>query len=102
MFWHTRVVFRVKSSPFLLASVIEYHIKTYEEYDTNLKQQLLRRFYVDNVVACVHTQKELERFIVGYLMAKCIFESREWEHTEETNNIKHIKKDYFTGIAVDF
>lgn len=46
----SNVAFGVKSYNFLLASAIEYHIKNNGEYDPNLKQQLLRNFYADNVV----------------------------------------------------
>lgn len=46
----TRVVFGVASSPFLLNATLRHHIEKYQETDPHLVQQLLRSFYVDDVV----------------------------------------------------
>lgn len=100
IFRHARVVFGVKSSPFLLASVIEYHIKNDEEYDPELKQRLLRSFYVDNVVTSVRTEEELKRFITcsKNLMSKGGFDLRGWEHTEERKDTEHGKEAVVLGL----
>ncbi|GFY72432.1 CCHC-type domain-containing protein [Trichonephila inaurata madagascariensis] len=68
---HCRVVFGISSSPFLLGSTIQYHLeKKLEEakrghgkYPECIAQKLMRSFYVDNCLASVQTQSELDRFI---------------------------------------
>ena len=95
-----RVVFGVKSSPFLLASVIEYHITNDVEYDTELKQKLLKSFYVDNVVTSIPTKEELKEFTTcsKNLMSKGGFDLRGWEFTEERNDTEHSKKTAVLGL----
>ncbi|GBM68035.1 hypothetical protein AVEN_75875-1 [Araneus ventricosus] len=58
VFRHTRVVFGVKSSPFLLASVIEYHIEAGKGFDCEFKKILKQSFYVDNVVGQLRGSKQ--------------------------------------------
>ncbi|GFY67267.1 DUF5641 domain-containing protein [Trichonephila inaurata madagascariensis] len=68
---HCRVVYGVSSSPFLLGSTIQYHFeKKLEEakqgrvkYPEYIVQTLMSSFYVDNCLASVQTQLELDRFI---------------------------------------
>ncbi|XP_055926996.1 uncharacterized protein LOC129958499 [Argiope bruennichi] len=90
VFRHTRVVFGVKCSPFLLASVIEYHIQKCEGFEKSLKKKLLESFYIDNVVTSVDSKDQLDRFIDNSktLMAKGGFDLREWEWSGvcETNS----------------
>ncbi|XP_055944433.1 uncharacterized protein LOC129975391 [Argiope bruennichi] len=90
VFRHTRVVFGVKCSPFLLASVIEYHIQKCEGFEKSLKKRLLESFYIDNVVTSVDSKDQLDRFIDNSktLMAKGGFDLREWEWSGdcETNS----------------
>lgn len=81
VFRHARVVFGVKCSPFLLASVIEYHIKKCEGFEESFKKKLLKSFYVDNVVTSVDNKSQLDEFIANskILMKKGGFDLREWE-----------------------
>ena len=77
-----------KSSPFLLATVIEYHIKNDEEHDIKLKQKLLRSFYVDNVVEGISKKEELKEFITcsKNFLSKVGFDLRGCQFTEERND----------------
>ncbi|GBN27315.1 hypothetical protein AVEN_190516-1 [Araneus ventricosus] len=63
VFCHIRVVFGVKSSPFLLASVLEYHIEASKGFDSEFKKILKQSFYVDNVVASLDSYEDLKNFI---------------------------------------
>ena len=83
IFRHARVVFGVTSSPFLLASVIRYHIQNDQDYDAYFKTKLLQSFYVDNSLTSVDTPLELEEFKQKSieLMQKGSFELRSWEHS---------------------
>ncbi|XP_055932046.1 uncharacterized protein LOC129962326 [Argiope bruennichi] len=89
-FRHTRVVLGVKCSPFLLASVIEYHIQKCEGFEKSLKKRLLESFYIDNAVTSVDSKDQLDGFIDNSktLMAKGGFDLREWEWSGdcETNS----------------
>ncbi|GFY38630.1 CCHC-type domain-containing protein [Trichonephila inaurata madagascariensis] len=94
---HCRVVFGVFSSPFLLGSTIQYHLeKKLEEakqgrgkYPECIVQKLMRSFYVDNCLASVQTQSELDRFIVvaTEIMSERKFELRGWEHSSPSHPI---------------
>ncbi|GBN96939.1 hypothetical protein AVEN_232744-1 [Araneus ventricosus] len=63
VFRHIRVVFGVKSSPFLLASVIEHHIEARKGFNSEFKKILKQSFYVDNVVASLDSHEDLNNFI---------------------------------------
>ncbi|GBO14256.1 hypothetical protein AVEN_177158-1 [Araneus ventricosus] len=84
VFRHTRVVFGVKSSPFLLASVIEHHIEANKGFNSEFKKILKQSFYVDNVVASLDSHEDLNNFISKstQLMLQGGFELRDWESTE--------------------
>ncbi|GBO35440.1 hypothetical protein AVEN_98825-1, partial [Araneus ventricosus] len=84
VFRHTRVVFGVKSSPFLLASVIEHHIEASKGFNSEFKKILKQSFYVDNVVASLDSHEDLKKFISKstQLMLQGGFELRDWESTE--------------------
>ncbi|GBN28942.1 hypothetical protein AVEN_153311-1 [Araneus ventricosus] len=84
VFRHTRVVFGVKSSPFLLASVIEHHIEASKGFNSEFKKILKQSFYVDNVVASLDSHEDLKNFIYKstHLMLQGGFELRDWESTE--------------------
>lgn len=71
---HTRVVFGVSCSPFLLGAVIKYHLekamKGLNEENSQLYSmstiiKLLESFYVDNCMASVKNEAELDCFISG-------------------------------------
>ncbi|GBM45477.1 hypothetical protein AVEN_210214-1 [Araneus ventricosus] len=83
VFRHTRVVFGVKSSPFLLASVIEYHIAAGKDFDCEYKKILKQSFYVDNFVASLDCYEDLNNFISKstQLMLQGGFELRDWKVT---------------------
>ncbi|GBL89481.1 hypothetical protein AVEN_87825-1 [Araneus ventricosus] len=83
VFPHTRVVFGVKSSPFLLASVTEYHIEASKGFDCEFKKILKQSFYVDNVVVSLDSYEVLNNFISKStpLMLQGGFELRDWEST---------------------
>ncbi|GFR28491.1 CCHC-type domain-containing protein [Trichonephila clavata] len=78
-------------SAFLLGSTIQYHSeKKLEEakqdhgkYPECIAQKFMSSFYVDNCLASVHTQSELDRFIdvATEIMAKRKFDLRGWEHS---------------------
>ncbi|XP_071042188.1 uncharacterized protein [Parasteatoda tepidariorum] len=83
IFRHTRVVFRVTSSPFLLAAVIRYHIQNDQDNDEDFKKRLLQSFYVGNSLTSVDTPLEMEEFKQKSieLMKKGSFELRSWENS---------------------
>ncbi|GFU46363.1 integrase catalytic domain-containing protein [Trichonephila clavipes] len=91
-FRHTRVVFGVTCSPFLLASVIDYHIRRSEDYDFKFREKLARSFYVDNLVTSVEN-KELKRFIQESttLMSRGRFELREWEYSGQCRSKEKVE-----------
>ena len=92
IFRHAKVFFGVKSSPFLLASIIEYYVKNNEEYDTELKQKMLRNFYVDNVVTSILMKEEFKKMHSSKkLMSEGGFYLRGWEFTEERNDMEKNK-----------
>ncbi|GFX54512.1 integrase catalytic domain-containing protein [Trichonephila clavipes] len=94
---HCRVVFGVSSNPFLLGSTIQYHLeKKLEEakqgrgkYPECIVQKLMSSFYVDNCLASVQTQSELDRFIyvATEIMAERKFDLRGWEHSNTSDLI---------------
>jgi len=59
---HTRVVFGVNCSPFLLAAVLEHHLTTVNPEDRKIAQKLLMSLYVDNCVTSVSNEDEYEEF----------------------------------------
>ncbi|GFS89839.1 integrase catalytic domain-containing protein [Trichonephila clavipes] len=78
-------------SPFLLGSTIQYYLeKKLEEakqgrgkYPECIVQKLMSSFYMDNCLASVQTQLELDRFInvATEIMAERKFDLRGWEHS---------------------
>lgn len=110
---HTRVVFGVSSSPFLLGAVIDHHLnKTLRGLDAKLDvsysketiNKLMCSFYVDNCLTSLNNEQETERFIreSKVIMAKACFELRAWEFTKDTDeeprelsNVLGLKWDKF-------
>ncbi|GFX71468.1 CCHC-type domain-containing protein [Trichonephila clavipes] len=94
---HCRGVFGISSNPFLLGSTIQYHLeKKLEEakqgrgkYPDCIVQKLMSSFYVDNCLASVQTQSELDRFIdvAMEIMAKRKFDLRGWEYSNPSDPI---------------
>ena len=62
VFRHKRVVFRVNCSPFLLAAVIELHLKSVCEQQASVADNLLMSFYVDNCATSVSAVSECQQF----------------------------------------
>ncbi|GBL72837.1 hypothetical protein AVEN_39305-1 [Araneus ventricosus] len=106
VFRHTRVVFGVKNSPFLLASVIEHHIEASKGFNSEFKKILKQSFYVDNVVASLDSHKNLNNFISKstQLMLQGGFELRDWESTEcETEHgweTMILKRNSYSGFKI--
>ena len=100
IFRYAKVFFGIKSSPLLLASVIEYKIKNDEEYNTELKQKLLRSIYADNVVTSVNKQEDFKNYIIcsKNVMSKGTFDLREWKHIEERKDTEHVKETVAFGL----
>lgn len=82
IFRHCRVVFGIKSSPFLLGATINYHLDRMPEEFQKTSQHLKKAMYVDNCVASVETKEELEKFISEsrQIMTKGQFDLRGWQH----------------------
>ena len=78
---HKRVVFGVNCSPFLLAAVIELHLKSVTEQQEAVAQKLLMSFYVDNCATSVSTDSECQQFKqeATEIMAEAGMDSRNWE-----------------------
>ncbi|GBM36320.1 hypothetical protein AVEN_163254-1 [Araneus ventricosus] len=92
---HCRVVFGVTSSPFLLVSVIQYLLEsTLKELNENPKykvdiiEQLKKSFYVDNCLASVKNELELQQLIevASDTLATRKLELRGWEYNDPTDN----------------
>ena len=78
---HRRVVFGVTSSPFLLAAVINLHLRQAAPEFNAIAELLLRSFYVDNCVTSVHSEAELDEFVEKSteIMAAARLNLRGWE-----------------------
>ena len=85
IFRHRRVVFGVIASPFLLQSVIEYHLKRVDGENEKVAKQLLRSFYVDNCVTSVDNIEQYEEFRekATTMMSEAQMLLRQWECTGE-------------------
>jgi len=78
---HRRVVFGVNSSPFLLAAVLEYHLKNVGPGDREAAEKLWKSMYVDNCVTSVNSMKDYEEFrgIATRVLADAKMDLRDWE-----------------------
>ncbi|GFQ91424.1 integrase catalytic domain-containing protein [Trichonephila clavata] len=87
---HCRVVFGLSSSPFLLMATIYHHLEK-ERNDVAVK--LKDSFYVDNVVASVQNEIELQRFqtIACQVMSRAGFELTGWVSSAEQQNQEKTK-----------
>ena len=83
IFRHRRFVFGVKSSPFLLAAVIWWHLKNVDAEDKSAADFLMKSFYVDNCVASLDTVDEYEEFknFSTQLLAEVQIDLRQWERS---------------------
>ncbi|XP_035216171.1 uncharacterized protein LOC118189624 [Stegodyphus dumicola] len=92
---HCRVVFGVTSSPFLLVSVIHHLLESTlkqlngnPKYKVDIIEQLKKSFYVDNCLASVKNDLELQQFIqvASDTLATRKLELRGWEYSDPTDN----------------
>ncbi|XP_037047435.1 uncharacterized protein LOC119082120 [Bradysia coprophila] len=83
VFKHKRVVFGLKSSPFILAAVIEKHLNSVQPQDRELSTKLKKSLYVDNTVTSVDSWEEYMEFKSKSieLMTNAQMDLRQWEHT---------------------
>jgi len=81
VFRHKRVVFGVNCSPFLLAAVLELHLKSVSCEEAVVADKLLKSLYVDNCVTSVATYDEYEQFRrqAIEIMANAKMDLRGWE-----------------------
>ncbi|GBL95210.1 hypothetical protein AVEN_253537-1 [Araneus ventricosus] len=81
VFCRARVVFGVRSSPFLLKAVLKYHLPKNCDVDPFVTKCISNSFYVDNLLISVHYESELKRLInvSNELMKKGDFELWDWE-----------------------
>ncbi|KAF2889232.1 hypothetical protein ILUMI_16941 [Ignelater luminosus] len=85
---HTRVVFGVTSSAFILAAIIKLHLERIAQEDqfihmSDTIKKLFSSFYVDNCVTSVDSVEELYQFKEEskILMTEGGFNSRGWKYT---------------------
>ena len=80
------MVFGVRSSPFLLAAMMEHRVSTYQIQNASEEatvKRLIGSFYVDNLATSLDSQEELISFMREScsVMASGGFELRYWEHS---------------------
>ncbi|OXA37717.1 hypothetical protein Fcan01_27528 [Folsomia candida] len=82
-FRHKRVVFGVNCSPFILAALLEKHLKSVKAEFQPLANKLLGSLYVDNCVTSLDTFKEYETFkaLSTEILSDAKMNLRQWEHT---------------------
>jgi len=78
---HKRVVFGVNCSPFLLAAVLELHLKSVAADHAEIAEKLLKSFYVDNCVTSVNTYDEYDQFKgqAVHIISEAKMQLRNWE-----------------------
>ena len=87
---HRRVVFGVNCSPFLLAAVLELHLKSISGENKELALKLLNSLYVDNCATSVSTHVEYEHFRnqTVSIMLSAGMNLRNWDCSLPTPDIK--------------
>ncbi|UYV76477.1 hypothetical protein LAZ67_14000520 [Cordylochernes scorpioides] len=98
-FQHTRVVFGLTSSPFILGAVIEHHLKSVTDENFYVAQRLLRSFYVDNCLTSPNKKSHIVHFKekASEIMNRAGMELRQWE-TAETFNPREGKDAKVLGL----
>ncbi|UYV75405.1 hypothetical protein LAZ67_13000151 [Cordylochernes scorpioides] len=98
-FQHTRVVFGLTSSPFILGAVIEHHLKSVTDENFYVAQRLLRSFYVDNCLTSLNKETDIVHFKekASEIMNRAGMELRQWE-TAETFNPREGKDTKVLGL----
>ncbi|GBL88547.1 hypothetical protein AVEN_159127-1 [Araneus ventricosus] len=96
---HCRVVFGVTSSVFLLVSVIHYLLESSlnelngnPKYKVDIIEQLKKSFYVDDCLASLKNELELQQFIqvASDTLAARKLELLGWEYSDPTDNSSSI------------
>ena len=84
-----RVLFGLKSSPFLLNGTIQYHMEPYRSENPELVEKFLRNLYVDDSINGVKSVKEGVEFykFVKACMRDAAFDMRKWY----TNSVELMK-----------
>lgn len=63
MYRQARVIFGVSSSPWLLGTVISFHLSNVPLEQKSVAQKLNKLLYIDNCVTSVDSKVELKNFI---------------------------------------
>lgn len=81
---HTRVVFGLTCSPFLLMATLDFHLQKIPPPLDTTARQLFKMFYVDNLLTAVFTADALNTLIreSTEILALGKFELREWAHSQ--------------------
>lgn len=92
VFRHCRVVFGMNCSPFILAAVLDHHLKTVSHEKREVAKILHDSFYVDNSVVSVDTEEEYQFFRseAVQILAEARMELRQWETSIDDPNKKPI------------
>ncbi|UYV63739.1 hypothetical protein LAZ67_2005470 [Cordylochernes scorpioides] len=79
---HTRVVFGLTCSRFILAAVLKYHLESIVDYRKLVADVLKRSLYVDNLVFSVDEPDDLERIreVANDIMDEAKMTLRQWEY----------------------
>lgn len=95
VFKHKRVVFGLKSSPFILAAVIEKHLDDVSDKDKEVSMKLKKSSYVDNSVTSVDSYEEYCEFKSKsiQLMSEAQMELRQWEHSWVKSDTESIESE---------
>ncbi|XP_035210940.1 uncharacterized protein LOC118185223 [Stegodyphus dumicola] len=85
---HNRLVFGVKSSPFLLGAVLDYHLGKHlndARYNQDYVKILISSFYVDNLVTSLNDTCDILPFIETSqaILSEGKFNLRDWQYTND-------------------
>jgi len=85
-FRHCRVVFGINCSPFILAAVLDWHLKNVDPQFRPIAELLSKSLYVDNSVASFSTVEEYVEFRqkTTEILAEAKMDLRQWESNIET------------------
>lgn len=97
---HTRVVFGIKSSPFILAAVLQKHLSEVTNSDTQTAQKLLKSLYVDNSITSVSNWEQYQQYKEDAIriLADAKMELREWEHSMIEESIDSDEQNECSGV----
>lgn len=112
-FQFNRLVFGVKTSPFLLNAVINHLIENATDEYQVIKSKIKESFYIDDLVLSVEDENELYNITekTTKLLKEANFELKEWEYTNkmcfnENNSVLGIKWDcddnLFSDIKINY